>query len=298
MPARPARPARRSRPARIAVSALAAALVAAGGSAHAAGSARQHLGPPVPRKVTRVVSLAPSLSEMLLALDDGSPGRLVGVTRFDDDPRTAGLPRVGGYNDPAPEAVLALKPDVVLAQPAPANRGPVQALARLGIPVEAWPLQTVAQIEDALHDLGALLGRSERAAVLAHDIEAARALERSQSAARPHPRVLLVFGLDPLVVGGTTSFAGELLADVGATNAAGQEDKPFFRLSEEAAVAARPEIIVLCGVERPPGRPAIRGLPEARVAALRSTALLHPGPRIVEALADLKAALARSDSGR
>jgi iron complex transport system substrate-binding protein len=248
--------------------------------------------------VSRVVSLAPSLSEMVLALDDGRPGRLVGVTRFDDDPRTAALPRVGGYNDPVPEAVLALKPDVVLAQPAPANRGPVEVLARLGIPVEAWPLQTVAQIEDALHDLGALLGRAPRAAALARDIEAARARARSQSASRPHPRVLLVFGLDPLVVGGQAGFAGELLADVGGVNVAGQEEKPFYRLSEEAAVAARPEVIVLCGVETPAGRPVIRGLPEARVTALRSTALLHPGPRIVEALADLSAALAPSGSFR
>jgi ABC-type Fe3+-hydroxamate transport system substrate-binding protein len=104
--------------------------------------------------------------------------------------------------------------------------------------------------------------------------------------------VLLIFGLDPLVVGGHAGFAGELLADLGAINVAGQEDKAFYRLSEEAAVAARPEVIVLCGVERPPGRPVVRGLPETRVAALRSTALLHPGPRIVEALADLEAALA------
>lgn len=259
----------------------------------AAGTAQhQHLGPPVPAHVARIVSLAPSLSEMVLALDDGGPGRLVGVTRFDEDARTRDLPRVGGYNDPAPEAVLALKPDLVLAQPAPANRGPVEALARLGIPVESWALQTVAQIEDALRGLGAILGRAPRAADLVRAIEAARAGARARTARGPHPRTLLVFGLDPLVVGGPASFAGELLADAGAVNAAGEAGKPFYRLSEEAAVAARPEVIVLCGVEKPSGRPAIRGIPGARLAVLRSSALLHPGPRIPEALADLEEALA------
>ncbi|GAC1336678.1 MAG: ABC transporter substrate-binding protein [Myxococcales bacterium] len=262
------------------------------------GPLRQHLGPPVPREAARVVSLAPSLTEMVLALDDGNPARLVGVTRFDDDPRVAGLRRVGGYNDPAPELVLALKPDVVLAQPAPANRGPVEALARLGIPVEAWPLQTVGQIEDALRDLGALLGRAARAEGLVREIEAARSRARARAARMPHPRVLLVFGLEPLVVGGRTGFAGELLSDAGADNVATTADKPFFRLSEEAAVAARPEVIVLCGVDPPQGRLPIRGLAGARVATLRSTALLHPGPRIPEALADLQAVLERPATQR
>ena len=95
----------------------------------AAGVTRQHLGPPVPAQVRRVVTLAPSLSEIVLAL--GAGDRLVGVTRFDDDPRAAKLPRVGGYNDPEPETVLGLHPDLVLAQPAPENRGPVETLARL-----------------------------------------------------------------------------------------------------------------------------------------------------------------------
>src|SRR5205085_3973848 len=92
----------------------------------AAAITRQHLGPATPAQVRRVVTLAPSLSELVLAL--GAGDRLVGVTRFDDDPRVAKLPRVGGYNDPEPETVLALKPDVVFAEPAPQNRGPVEAL--------------------------------------------------------------------------------------------------------------------------------------------------------------------------
>ena len=93
------------------------------------------------------------------------------------------------------------------------------------------------------------------------------------------------------MVGGRPGFAGELLEDAGGENAAGDLDKPFFRFSAEAAVRAAPEVIVLCGVDTPPGRPPTPGLPKARVVRLRSTALLHPGPRIPEALDDLAAAL-------
>ena len=130
----------------------------------AAAITRQHLGPPVPAQVRRIVTLAPSLSEIVLAL--GAGDRLVGVTRFDDDPRLADVPRVGGYNDPEPETVLGVHPDLVLAQPAPENRGPVETLARLGIPVEAFALGDMNEIEDAMEQIGALLGIPERGQAL------------------------------------------------------------------------------------------------------------------------------------
>jgi len=255
----------------------------------AAGVARQHLGPKVPAQVRRVVTLAPSLSEIVLSL--GAGDRLVGVTRFDDDPRAAKLPRVGGYNDPEPETVLGLHPDLVLAEPAPENRGPVETLARLGIPVEAFPLGDLSGIELAMEQIGALLAVPERGRELRDELELHRARVRAESRKGPHPRALLVFGLDPLVVAGPRGFAGELLRDTGAINVAPDSDRPFPRMSVEAAVSARPEVLVICGFDPPQGRPPIPGLPGARIETLRSTALLHPGPRLSEGLDDLVAAL-------
>ena len=82
----------------------------------------RHLGPASPARVLRVVTLAPSLTEAVLAL--GLQDRLIGVSRFDELPEVARLPRVGGFIDPSVEAVLALKPDLVLVQPAPGNQRP------------------------------------------------------------------------------------------------------------------------------------------------------------------------------
>jgi iron complex transport system substrate-binding protein len=253
-----------------------------------AAGPRAHLGPPAPAQARRIVTMAPALSEVVLAL--GARDRLVGVTRFDDDPRTAALPRIGGYNDPQPEAVLALHPDLALAEPAPQNHGSVDTVARLGVPVEAFPLSSVADIEQAIVGIASLLGLQQRGTELLAQLEQARATARAH-AKRPGPRALLVFGLQPLVVAGPGSFAGELLSDAGGRNAAANSDKPFFRLSAEAAVRSAPDLIVLCGIEAQPGRAAIPGLEKTRVATLRSTALLHPGPRLPEALADLAAAL-------
>jgi iron complex transport system substrate-binding protein len=254
-----------------------------------AAGPRQHLGPPPPANAQRVVTLAPSLSEVVLAL--GAGDRLVGVTRFDDDPRTASLPRIGGYNDPQPEAVLAVKPDLIIAEPAPSNRGPVTTLARLGVPVEAFPLSTVADIESAIVGIAQLLGVADQGRALAAGLETARAEARKAARGRPRVKALLVVGLEPLVVAGRHSFAGELLEDAGGENAAGDSDRPFFRLSAESAVRAAPEVIVLCGVESPAGRAPVPGLDKARIATLRSTALVHPGPRLPQALDDLAAAL-------
>ncbi|HEX4385644.1 MAG TPA: helical backbone metal receptor [Myxococcales bacterium] len=254
-----------------------------------AAGPRQHLGPAVPAHVQRVVTLAPSLSEVVLAL--GAQDRLVGVTRFDDDPRVAKVARIGGYNDPQPEAVLGVKPDLVLAEPAPSNRGPVEALARLGVPIEAFPLTTVADIEDAIGGIAQLLGVPEKGRELDAQLEAARKQSRDKLQGKKRLRTLLVFGLEPLVVAGPGSFAVELLEDAGGENAAAGADKPFFRWSAEAAVRSAPDLIILCGVDAPPGRPALPGLDKTRTVHLRSTALLHPGPRLAEALGDLAVAL-------
>jgi len=267
--------------------------IAIAGAALAAD--RQHLGPPVPKEVHRVVTLAPSLSELVLAL--GARDRLVGVTRFDEDPRAEGLPRVGGFNDPEPETVLGLHPDVVLAQTAPENRGPIEALARLGVPIEAFTLGTVEEIEGAIRGIGRLLGNAGEADALALAIETRRARARKAAAGKKRVRALLVFGIDPLVVAGPSGYPGQLLRDLGIDNAAHEATRPFSRLSVEAAVRAAPDVLVVAGVTPPQGRPLVPGLDRVRVAPLRSQALLHPGPRLVEALDDLEEAVRGADPG-
>src|SRR5215831_8797866 len=118
-------------------SAVVGMLLISGGAS--ALDAPVYLGPKPPANVRRVVTLAPSLSETLIAL--GAADRLVGVSRFDDFPEVSKLPRVGGFLDPSVEAVLALKPDLVLVQPSPGNRQPVEKMAELGVPVLALRMQ-------------------------------------------------------------------------------------------------------------------------------------------------------------
>jgi iron complex transport system substrate-binding protein len=253
----------------------------------------QWLGPKPPTAVRRVVTVAPSLTESMVAL--GVADRLVGVSRFDDAKEVAQLPRVGGFSDPSVEAVLALKPDLVVVQMAPGNQKPIETLARLGVPVLALPLTTVAQVEESLTALGQVLGRVDAAARLVADIEAARARVRATAVKRgTRPRVMFVYGFKPLVVAGPGSFAHELLTDCGGVNVAEQAPSAYPLYSLERAVQLTPEVVI-DAADVPDGRDEVRALGplgNARWVQLPTLDLLHPGPRLARGLLVLSELLA------
>ncbi|MFZ5471246.1 MAG: ABC transporter substrate-binding protein [Myxococcota bacterium] len=246
-----------------------------------------YLGPAPPKEVRRVITLAPSLSEVVVAL--GATERLVGVSRFDELPQVAPLPRVGGFIDPSVEKVVSLRPDLVLVQPAPGNEAPVRKMAELGVPVLALPMHSVASTCTALREVGRALGLSGRAEKLVQALEETRAQVRARAAKLPQRKVLFVVEFSPLVVAGPGSFADELLADAGATNAAADARSPFTVYSVESALKAKPDVVV-DGAHQSQGAQKLRALPglaKARWVKLPSQDLLHPGPSLGRGLWEL-----------
>ena len=235
-------------------------------------------GPP-----TRIVTIAPSLTEVLLDLGEGA--RLVGVSRYDDDPAVKALPRVGGFLDPSPEAILGLRPDLVLAAPSPGNRGPVEGLARLGVPVLVLPLHGVPEIVASVREVAKVLGVPAKGNLLVGRLESGIARVRATTAPLPKKRVLVVYGWRPLVVAGPGSFADSLLADAGAVNVAAGSSGEYPTFSAERLLGAAPDLIVDAtgnhGGEAPP--PGIT----SRIVPVTGTALFHPGPRTFVALEEL-----------
>lgn len=257
----------------------------------AAPQAAQWLGPPPPAQVRRVVTLAPSLTEAVLALGAGE--RLVAVSRYDDVPEVAALPRAGGFSDPAVEVAVALKPDLVLAQHAPGNQPAVEAMARAGLSVLALKLTSFEDVLRALGVLGKALGRQEQAAQLVERLVQTRAAVRERAERRKPLRVLFVYGFSPLVVAGPGSFANELVGDVGLINVAQAAPTAYPVYSLERAVALAPDVVV-DAADTPDGRDVVRALPplaKARWVALPSKKLLHPGPALGDGLLELEALL-------
>ncbi len=253
----------------------------------AAADTPQWLGPKPPAQVTRVVTVAPSLTDTVIAL--GAGGALVGVSRFDEQALVAKLPKVGGFNDPSVETVLALKPQLVLLQKAPGNQQAVEKLAELGVPILALPLTSVTDVLDALRLVGHALGRDEEAARLVKALEAKRAAVRARAAKLPHPKVLFVYGFSPLVVAGPGSFAHELLTDAGGVDVVEAGPSAYPTYSPERAVALKPDVVI-DGANVMEGRDVLReleGLKQARWVSTRSEALLHPGPALGDGLEEL-----------
>ncbi len=256
-------------------------------------SGAQWLGPKPPAQVTRVVTLAPSLTETIVAL--GAVDRLVGVSRFDEQPEVASLPRVGGFNDVSVETVLAAKPQVLVVQKSPGNQKPVETLAKLGVTVLALPLTTVEDVSQAMVELGRLLHREAEAARLVETLAATRRQMRAEAAARGRKvRVLFAYGFAPLVVAGPGSFAHELLEDCGAVNVAQQAPTAYPTYSLERVVALTPEVVI-DAADSADGRDALRALPPMRSVRwlpLPSKDLLHPGPALATGLTQLCALIA------
>jgi len=276
--------------------ACALALSAAGAAAH---EGPFFVGPAPKAAPRRVVTLAPSLTDCVVAL--GEQALLVGVSRFDELPAVSKLPRVGGFVDPSVEAVLELHPDLVVVQPAPGNQAPVEKLGELGLSVLVLPMHHVAQVETALEALGKALGVPTRGAALAAELERVRQSVRSRAARLRHPRVLFIYDFEPLVVAGPGSFADELLRDAGGVNVVEQAASPYPVYSPESALAARPDLIV-DAAEPDARREAVRGLApfrSVRWAALPSRRLLHPGPELGAGLEELFALFqGERDGGR
>lgn len=246
------------------------------------------LGPPVAAHVNRVVTIAPSLTETVVAL--GAVGRLVGVSRFDEQSEVASLPRVGGFNDPGVETIVALKPDVVVVQKSPGNQKPVERLASLGITVLALPLTTVQDVLDAMTELGRVLERDDVARELVTAFVNVRQRMRDQARTHAHsPSVLLVYGFSPLVVAGPGSYAHELLTDCGARNAAERAVTAYPTYSLERAVKLAPDVVI-DAADSASGRAALqklKPLKKARWVTLTSKDLLHPGPALTSGLESL-----------
>lgn len=260
--------------------------------AGAAPRGPEWLGPPAPAAPRRVVSLAPSLTDTVLAMGEGA--LLVGVTRYDDAPEVRSLPRVGGFLDPSPEAVLALRPDLVLWLTDGGAWPPVRRIAELGVPVRAIPVVTVADVLACARLTGEALGNPAAGERLARSLEDAVARAAARARGLPRVRVLMVMGRDPLVVAGPGSYPDALLAIAGGRNVA-EGGRPWPVYSLERAAAANPDLVVDAAVLEPPeGMARLSAIPAVRagrVVRLRNDDALRPGPRLAAALGDLLRAL-------
>lgn len=249
--------------------------------------------------VRRVVTLTPSATELVAAV--GAVDLLVGVDRYSTHPeRVRDLPKVGDFLHPSFEAIVALAPDLVIADDVQAEVA--RGLRAAGIRTTTLSMHTIADVHAGLTAVGRALDRDAAAQAVQAEIERALASARARAQSRERPRVLGVVdrelgGLGNLVAAGPGSYLDELLTAVGAQNALADYRVRYPKLSAEQILRAQPEIILDLAPAAAPdtGRDDWNRLPElpavqrARVHVLQDGIYLAPGPRIGQAVERLSA---------
>ena len=234
----------------------------------------------------RIVSLLPSLTETVCAL--GACERLVGVDRYSNWPaRVVPLQGVGGGLDPNIEAIVALRPDVVLM--ATSSRAQAR-LESLGLKVVALEPKTYADVQRVLGKVGQVLGVQDAQRVWRVIDAGVQAAAQSLPAAARGTRVYFEVNSGPYAAG-PSSFIGETLARLGAGNIVPAALGPFPKLNPEFVVRADPDLIMVGarsaeGLAARPGWSQMRALRDGRLCrfdAAQSDVLIRPGPRMAEA---------------
>lgn len=253
----------------------------------------------------RIVSTAPSITEMLYALNLGD--RVVGVTIYCHYPPEArSKPKIGTYLKPDLEAVLQLKPDLVVGLKRFTDLGP--KLRRFGVRVLELDHGTLEDIYRSLLALGQRTVTEGTARDKVTVIRDELGKIQSRLAAQPRRRVMFIVGRTPgtvqdLVAVGRASFLNELIAITGGENIFQDSVAGYPRVSREEIFARRPEVIIDMGDmadtdhvavehkksvvalwEKFPMLPAVRS---GRVYAVASDIFVVPGPRVVEAAREL-----------
>jgi ABC-type Fe3+-hydroxamate transport system substrate-binding protein len=227
------------------------------------------------RPPARVVSLVPSLTEAIAVT---APGLLAGVTDYCTHPADLGVPRVGGSKYPSVEGILALAPDLVIANAEENRREDVAALRAEGVPVWVTYPQTLDGAFTSLARLLARLGVDEPAW-----LAQARAAWAPPRPGPPRHAVVPVWRR-PWVVLGSQTFAGDLLSRLGIHNLYGDAPDRYPRPPLAEIVARDPELVVL--PDEPYAFTADDGpesFPGMRCALVSGRHLTWYGPSLVEA---------------
>jgi len=193
----------------------------------------------------RIISLAPSMTELLFSLGLGD--RIVGVMAFSDYPDAASqIPVVGQYNLIDMEGILAMQPDLVVAWQSGNPAQALQRLRELGIPVYVAEPDTLASIASQLRRLGALTGTDTSATALAGEWEAALDTLRQRHADSAPLRVFYQVWHNPLISVGGRELINDMIKLCGGLNVFANLS-PGPRVSTEAVISTNPQVIIASG---------------------------------------------------
>ena len=256
----------------------------------------------LPRPAKRVITLAPSATELVHAAGGGA--HIVATVATSDWPPSArDLPRIGDAFAVDLERVAVLAPDLVVTWPytVPAH---VAQLRGRGIPVFVIDPRTIDAIPRAVRSLGALLGTARDAEPVAHAFEQRLAALRERYRGTRPLRVFYEVWGSPLYTIGRGHVITQAIELCGGRNVFADVDVPAPNITAEAVIAAQPDVIVAGaeGGRRPEWLdawqryPSIPAVAHGALHVVDADALHRPGPRFIDGVASLCATMDRARS--
>lgn len=254
----------------------------------------------LPAEPQQIVSLAPSNTEIVCALD--ACDRLVGVTDFDDYPaEVVEVDKVVNMAQVDIEAVVATEPDLVLAAGNELTPTTViDQLAGLGLPVLVLYPESLDEVTADVELVGAAIGRDDEAAALVDDMEARVDAVEEAVAGLDRPRTFYEVSVfeGTIYTAGAGSFLASLIETAGADPITG--DALSTSIQIEDLVAADPELILLGdaaygttadAVKARNGWAVMTAVKSGAIVAVDDVVISRPGPRLVDGLRALALAI-------
>ena len=203
----------------------------------------------IPDQPKRVIALAPSITEIIYAIDQGH--RLVGVTRFSDYPSQAeSLPKVGSYIQLDLERIVALQPDLCIAVKDGNPQDIAFRIESLQIPLYAVDPRNVEAVMETILEIGNLLNAQKKANTLSNCMkQRIQKITQLTKNVQKRPHVFFQIGISPIVSVGTNTFIHELIGLSGGINLT-QGSVPYPRYSKEQVISMSPDVFIITSMAR------------------------------------------------
>lgn len=195
----------------------------------------------------RVVALAPSMSETMVALDQGH--RLVGVTTHCQSPELTKVARIGSFADPNFEAIMAKNPDLVLAVPHAMAKNVLDKLSANHIEVFAHQPDSLADIKYITSFLANKFGITHKGVALNSQIDETISQAKKQLLAKTlgnakKPTIIAV-APTPFVVAGPSTFMSQIIEELGFSNIVSDEKVAWPVWPLEHLLSHPPQYLIL-----------------------------------------------------
>jgi len=243
----------------------------------------------------RIVSLAPADTEIAFALGLGD--RVVGVTTYDDYPaEVKGITKVGDFANPNVEAIAGTKPDLILATTG-VQADVVKKLQALGAAVITIDPQNLDGVYADIERVGKATGTSEKAAAMVDSMKADVATIEQTIEGQPSVTAFVEIGQNPLYTVGSGTLIDELVKLAGGTNVVTQPG--YVAYASEQLIKADPQVYLAtkgsgsqpATIAKRAGFAKLTAVVKDRVVILDDNLVSRPGPRVVEGLRQIAAAL-------